>query len=48
MIDNKTKEQEKELIENSNINVEDYDSAVDLLTAMENYIISIGGTCDNR
>ena len=48
IIDNKTKEQKKELMENSNINVEDYDSAVDLLTAMENYIISIGGTCDNR
>ena len=48
IIDNKTKGQEKELMENSNINVEDYDSAVDLLTAMENYIISIGGTCDNR
>ncbi len=48
IIDNKTKEQEKELMESSNINVEDYDSAIDLLTAMEDYIISIGGTCDNR
>ena len=48
IIDNETKEQDKELMENSNINVEDYDSANDLLTAEENYIISIGGTCDNR
>ncbi len=48
IIDNKTQEQEKELMENSKINIEDYDSAVDLLTAMEDYIISIGGTCDNR
>ena len=48
IIDNKTKEQEKELMENSKINVEDYDSAIDLLTAGEKYIISIGGTCDNR
>lgn len=48
IIDNKTKEQEKKLMENSKINVEDYDSAIDLLTAGENYIISIGGTCDNR
>ena len=48
IIDNKTKEQEKKLMENSKINVEDYDSAIDLLTAGEKYIISIGGTCDNR
>ena len=48
IVDNNTKEMQKDLMENSNINVEDYDNAYDLLEDMEDYIINIGGTCDNR
>ena len=31
-----------------NINLDDYDNTYDLLKDMEDYIINIGGTCDNR
>ncbi len=48
IIDNNTKEQQKELMDKMNINLDDYDSAYDLLEGMTDYIISIGGTCDNR
>ncbi len=48
IIDNNTKKQEKELMEKMNINLDDYDNTYDLLKDMEDYIISIGGTCDNR
>ena len=48
IIDNKTKEEQKDLMENSNINIEDYDNTYDLLEDMEDYIISIGGTCDEK
>ena len=48
ILDNNTKKQQKDLMDKMNINVDDYDNAYDLLKAMEDYIISIGGTCDNR
>ncbi len=48
VVDNNTKEMQKELMNNMNINVDDYDNAYDLLKDMEDYIISIGGVCDNR
>ena len=48
ILDNNTKEQEKELMENMNINLDDYENTYDLLRDMEDYIISIGGKCDNR
>lgn len=48
IIDNNTKEQEKELMDKMNINLDDYDNTYDLLEYLEDYIISMGGTCDNR
>ena len=48
IVDNNTKEQEKELMEKMNINLDDYENTYDLLKSMEDYIISMGGTCDNR
>ena len=48
IVDNNTKEQEKELMEKMNINLDDYENTYDLLKDMEDYIISMGGTCDNR
>lgn len=47
IIDNNTKEQQKELMDKMNINLDDYDNTYDLLEDMTDYIISIGGTCDN-
>ncbi len=48
IIDNKTKERETELMAKMNINLDAYNHTYDLLKDMEDYIISIGGTCDNR
>ena len=35
-------------MEKMNINLDDYENTYDLLKSMEDYIISMGGTCDNR
>ncbi len=48
ILDNNTKEVQNDLMENSNINVDDYENAYDLLKAMEDYVTSIGGKCDNQ
>ena len=48
IVDNNTKEIQEELMSKMNIHVDDYHNAYDLLMALEDYIISIGGTCDNK
>ncbi len=48
IIDDSTKQEEKELMDKMNINLDDYDNAYNLLEDIEDYIISIGGVCDNR
>ncbi len=45
---NATRERKEDIIKDMNFNISDYDKVYDLLHAMEDYIISHGGTCDNR
>lgn len=46
ILNNTTRERKEDLMKQINVNLDDYDNAIELVDYMTNFIISIGGVCD--